>query len=323
MIYTKGEEVFSPLLCLSRILVRRFSFNIEHHGEIKMTVKKAVIPCAGMGTRFLPFTKAVPKELIPVVDKPTLQYIVEEVAASGIKDILIIDNSKKLSIERHFARDEEEEKILLSRGKAEFAKILKNVSEIANISFARQEFPSGSAGAVELAKDFVGNEPFALLFGDDLIYGEVPAVKQLIDVYDKTGKTVLGVQPVTRENVSKYSSISIVSKTDNVYYIDDIIEKPKAEEAPSLIAALGRYIVTPEVFDYIGKTPSKNGEVGITDTFSLMTKDGLCVAAEYFGRRYDTGNKNSYLEAVVEYALRNEEVGEKFCEYLKSIAKEL
>ena len=127
MIYTKGEEVFSPLLCLSRILVRRFSFNIEHHGEIKMTVKKAVIPCAGMGTRFLPFTKAVPKELIPVVDKPTLQYIVEEVAASGIKDILIIDNSKKLSIERHFARDEEEEKILLSRGKAEFAKILKNV----------------------------------------------------------------------------------------------------------------------------------------------------------------------------------------------------
>ncbi len=289
-----------------------------------MAVHKAVIPCAGMGTRFLPFTKAVPKELITVVDKPALQYIVEEVVASGITDILIIDNSKKLSIENHFAKDAEQEKLLISRGKTAEAEILKKLSELANVSFARQEFPSGSAGAVELAKDFVGNDPFALLFGDDLIYNEkTPATKQLIDVYEKVGKTVLGVQHVKKEDISKYSSISVVKQEGNIFYIDDVIEKPSPEEAPSLISALGRYIVTPEVFDYIGKTPSARGEIGITDTFRLMTKDGLCVAAEYFGRRYDTGNKSSYLEAVVEYALRDPELSGDFAEFLKRTVNSL
>lgn len=288
-----------------------------------MAVRKAVIPCAGMGTRFLPFTKAVPKELIPVVDKPALQYIVEEVANSGITDVLIITNSKKKAIERHFARDEEEENILLSRNKTPEAELLRSLSTLANISYVNQEFPSGSAGAVELAKDFVGNDPFALLFGDDLIFSEIPAIKQLVDVYDKTGKTVLGVQHVKKEDVAKYSSISVVKQEGNVYYIDDVIEKPSPEEAPSLIAALGRYIVTPDVFDYIAKTPVSRGEIGITDTFRLMTKDELCVAAEYFGRRYDTGNKSSYLEAVVEYALRDPELSVAFKDFLKRTVKTL
>lgn len=288
-----------------------------------MAVHKAVIPCAGMGTRFLPFTKAVPKELIPVVDKPALQYIVEEVANSGISDVLIITNSKKKAIERHFARDEEKENLLLSRNKTVEAELLRSLSTLANISYVNQEFPSGSAGAVELAKDFVGNDPFALLFGDDLIFSDTPAIKQLVDVYDKTGKTVLGVQYVKKEDVAKYSSISVVKQEGNVYYIDDVIEKPSPEEAPSLIAALGRYIVTPDVFDYIAKTPVLRGEIGITDTFRLMTKDGLCVAAEFFGRRYDTGNKSSYLEAVVEYALRDPELSSSFKEFLKRTVKTL
>lgn len=288
-----------------------------------MAVYKAVIPCAGMGTRFLPFTKAVPKELIPIVDKPALQYIVEEVVDSGITDILIIINSKKTSIEKHFARDEEQENILLSRNKSEDAALMEKISKLANITYAYQEFPSGSAGAVELAKDFVGNDPFALLFGDDLIYGDIPATKQLIDVYNKMGKTVLGVQHVKKEDISKYSSISIVKQEGNVYYIDDVIEKPSPEEAPSLISALGRYIVTPEVFDYIGKTPTSRGEIGITDTFRLMTKDGLCIAAEYFGRRYDTGNKASYLEAVVEYGLRDPKLSENFKDFLKRTVESL
>jgi len=219
-----------------------------------------------MGTRFLPFTKAMPKEMIPIVDTPTLQYIVKEVVDSGITDILIINNSQKTAIERHFSSANEEVELLLSRGKEREAKIISEISNLANISFVHQEFPSGSAGAVMLAKEFVNGEPFALLFGDDLIDSKVPAVKQLMDAYDKYGKTVLGVQPVLKENISKYGSISIVKQEGKVYFIDDVIEKPKTEEAPSLIAALGRYIVSPEVFDYIDKTPTVKHEVGITDT---------------------------------------------------------
>ncbi|MBR2323605.1 MAG: UTP--glucose-1-phosphate uridylyltransferase [Clostridia bacterium] len=288
-----------------------------------MQVKKAVIPCAGMGTRFLPFTKAMPKEMIPIVDTPTLQYIVKEVVDSGITDILIINNSQKTAIERHFSSANEEVELLLSRGKEREAKIISEISNLANISFVHQEFPSGSAGAVMLAKEFVNGEPFTLLFGDDLIDSKVPAVKQLIDAYDKYGKTVLGVQPVLKENISKYGSISIVKQEGKVYFIDDVIEKPKTEEAPSLIAALGRYIVSPEVFDYIDKTPTVKHEVGITDTFRLMTKDGLCIACEYEGRRYDTGNKSSYLEAVVDYALKDEELKDGFAEFLKKTVERL
>lgn len=288
-----------------------------------MKVKKAVIPCAGLGTRFLPFTKAMPKEMIPIVDTPVLQYIVEEVANSGIKDILIVNNSSKLAIEKHFEDNPKEREILLERGKEKEAQLIKNISKLANISFIHQEFPSGSAGAVSLSKDFVNNEPFALLFGDDLIYGKTPAVKQLMDAYDKYGKTVLGCQEVSYENISKYGSISIVKKEGKVFFIDDVIEKPKKEDAPSLIAALGRYIVTPEVFDYIDKTPKVNNEVGITDTFRLMTKDNLVIACLYDGRRYDTGNKNSYLEAVVEYALRRDEVKDDFKQFLIRTVKSL
>lgn len=288
-----------------------------------MRVTKAVIPCAGMGTRFLPFTKAVPKELIPIIDKPALQYIVEEVVASGITDILIIDSSKKTAIEKHFTGDLKQEELLRSRGKDEYADIIHNLGQIANITYAKQEVPSGSAGAVKLAKEFANNEPFALLFGDDLIYYQnKPPVAQLVEAYEKYQKTVIGVQPVLKENIVKYGSISFTEKKENVYFIDDIIEKPKFEEAPSYVAALGRYIVDPIVFEYIEKTSIGVGnELGITDTFQIMTKDNLCIACEYEGRRYDTGNKSSYLEAIVEYALRRDDLKDNFKNYLANIVK--
>lgn len=281
-----------------------------------MKVTKAVIPCAGLGTRFLPFTKAMPKEMIPIVDTPVLQLIIKEVVASGIKDILIINNSSKKAMESHFEDNQSLENLLISRGKEKDAKLVDDIAKMANISFVHQEFPSGSAGAVALAKDFVGNEPFALLFGDDLIYSDIPATKQLIDAYDKYGLTVLGCQEVPLEKINKYSSIAIKEKVGNCCFITDVIEKPSRLMAPSNVAALGRYIVTPEVFDYIEKTPMVSNEVGITDTFRLMTKDGLVMACIYEGRRYDTGNKNSYLEAVVDYSLRNDEVNKEFKEFL-------
>ncbi len=291
-----------------------------------MRVKKAVIPCAGLGTRFLPYTKASPKELLPIIDTPVLQLIVEEVVEAGIEEILIIDNATKVSISNHFAKNRQLESLLISRGSEGYAKQISDIASMAKFSYVQQNNPLGSAHAISLCEEFAGGEPFALLFGDDLIKspkGE-PAIGQLVKVFEKSGKTVLGCQKVDMAMIPKYSSIKIESEEDGYYMISDIMEKPSIEEAPSNIAGLGRYILTPDVFDFIRITPKGvGGEYQITDTFQIMAKRGLVCAMEYVGRRYDTGNKSSYLEAVVDYALANEELKENFEKYIKKIAENL
>ncbi|MFI3167324.1 MAG: UTP--glucose-1-phosphate uridylyltransferase [Bacillota bacterium] len=291
-----------------------------------MRIKKAVIPCAGLGTRFLPYTKACPKELLPIIDTPVLQYIVAEVCEAGIEEILIIDNQDKASIRNHFSKNEQLESFLKSRGADEYASQIASIAKMAKFSFVQQNTPLGSAHAISLCEDFANGEPFALLFGDDLIKSEVgnPAIGQLAKAYEKTGKTVIGCQQVAMDVISKYSSIKIKSKQDEIYFISDIIEKPNEEDAPSNIAGLGRYILTPDVFDFIKITPKGiGGEFQITDTFQLMAKKDLVCAVEYQGRRYDTGNKASYLEAVVDFALESEQLGENFKNYIKKVAENL
>ncbi len=291
-----------------------------------MKVKKAVIPCAGLGTRFLPYTKACPKEMLPIIDTPVLQLIVEEIVAAGITDILIIDNQRKQTIKGHFDKDATLEEFLISRGGNGYAQMISEISSLANFSYVQQEVPLGSAHAISLCEEFAAGEPFALLFGDDLIKTEgAGATAQLCEVFERTNKTVIGCQSVAMENIPKYSSVAITSTDEfGVHTISDIIEKPDACDAPSNIAGLGRYVLAADVFDYIKKTPTgAGGEYQITDTFQLMAKDGLVVAFEYAGRRYDTGNKSSYLEAVVDYALANEELSDAFKEYIKKVAEKL
>lgn len=289
-------------------------------------VQKAIIPCAGLGTRFLPYTKACPKELLPIIDTPVLQLIIEEVVAAGVTEILIIDNDEKAAIKNHFSKNEKLEGILSQRGADEYAAIVKSIPQMANFSFVKQNNPLGSAHAVSLCEEFAAGEPCALLFGDDLILSPEgkPAIGQLAAVYNKTGKTVIGCQKVAMEMIPKYSSIKVEREEDGVYFISDIIEKPSVEAAPSNIAGLGRYILSPDVFDFIRKTPAGiGGEFQITDTFQIMAKQGLVCAMEYEGRRYDTGNKSSYLEAVVDYALADEALSENFKKYIKKVAEKL
>lgn len=292
-----------------------------------VTIKKAVIPCAGLGTRFLPYTKNMPKELLPIVDTPVLEYIVREVVEAGITDILIIDNKNKKAIEGYFAEDKPLEDFLKSRGADKFAKIVSQTSKIANFTFTAQEVPTGSAHAIALCKDWACGEPFALLFGDDLVKSDKgdPAIGQLCEMYQKHQKTVIGCQEVSLDVIDKYSSVEI-SKTHECggFDIAKIVEKPKKEEAPSNIAGLGRYVLSPEVFDYIDKTPvGAGGEYQLTDTFGLMASDGKLCGMNYRGRRYDTGNKASYLEAVVDFALESPEYAKDFASYIKKIAKTL
>ncbi|MFI3164448.1 MAG: UTP--glucose-1-phosphate uridylyltransferase [Bacillota bacterium] len=291
-----------------------------------MKVTKAVIPCAGLGTRFLPYTKACPKELLPIIDTPVLQLIVSEIVQAGITDILIIDNDQKTAISSHFLKNERLEGILTERGASSYASQVAEIAEMANFHFVEQNNPLGSAHAVSLCEEFACGEPVALLFGDDLIVSPngKPAIGQLMEIYEKTDKTVIGCQKVAMENIPKYSSINITKDCGDYYEISGIVEKPAIEDAPSDIAGLGRYILSPEIFDYIRKTEKgAGGEYQITDSFEMMAQKGLVVAMEYEGRRYDTGNKSSYLEAVVDFALANEELSGNFKEYIKKVAEKL
>lgn len=291
-----------------------------------MKVTKAVIPCAGLGTRFLPYTKACPKELLPIIDTPVLQLIVSEIVEAGITDILIIDNDQKTAISSHFLKNERLEGILTERGASGYASQVAEIAKMANFHFVQQNNPLGSAHAVSLCEEFAAGEPVALLFGDDLIVSPKgkPAIGQLMEIYEKTDKTVIGCQKVALENIPKYSSIKITKDCGDYYDISGIVEKPAMEDAPSDIAGLGRYILSPEIFDYIRKTEKgAGGEYQITDSFEMMAQNGLVVAMEYAGRRYDTGNKSSYLEAVVDFALASEELSGNFKEYIKKVAEKL
>lgn len=285
-------------------------------------IRKAVIPAAGFGTRFLPETKAMPKEMLPIVDKPTIQYIVEEIRASGIEQILIISGHAKRAIEDHFDSSPELEQHLYESGKMDLLREVRKVASV-KIHYTRQQYMRGLGDAILYAKDFIDGEPFGVILGDDVVYnanGE-PALRQLMDQYEKTGGTVIGCQVVRPEMVSSYGIVDGKPTDDpNLLKVKDMIEKPSMEEAPSRFAALGRYVITPEVFEVLEQTkPGKGGEIQLTDALRVMARNGSVYAYNFTGKRYDTGNKLGYLKATVEFALRRPDLGPQFREYLKKL----
>ena len=295
-------------------------------------IRKAVIPAAGLGTRVLPATKAQPKEMLVIVDKPALQYLVEELVEAGIEEILIITGRNKVSIENHFDYSYELEKTLEEKEKKDLLKVVNNISEMSNIYYVRQKKPLGLGHAISCAEAFVGDEPFVVLLGDDIIYadidkGQSPVTKQLVEKYNELqGGTILGVQEVPHENVSKYGIIKPLKQIDEkTVAVEDFIEKPSVDEAPSNLAALGRYVLEPEIFSYLKRTkPGKGGEIQLTDAILAMKNDGEKLYAYNFdGLRYDTGDKFGMFVANVEFGLRHEELKDKVKDYLKDLVEKL
>lgn len=286
-------------------------------------IRKAVIPAAGLGTRFLPATKACPKEMLPIVDKPTIQYIIEEALASGITEILIVTSSTKRAIEDHFDRSPELEANLAEHNKDELLQLVQEIADI-DIHFIRQKEAKGLGHAILCAKAFVGSEPFAVLLGDDVVCNDdYPCLKQLIDVYAAVGGSVLGCQTVPQEKVSAYGIVdSVRTDKERIFRVKDMVEKPAVNEAPSRLAVLGRYIITPEIFTILENTaPGRGGEIQLTDALKVLAQRQAMYAYDFVGRRYDVGDKQGYLEAMVEYAMRREDLRDKFLAYLQGIVK--
>lgn len=288
-------------------------------------VTKAIIPAAGLGTRVLPATKAQPKEMLVIVDKPSLQYIVEELVESGITDIVIVTGRNKNSIEDHFDFSYELENTLRKDGKMDLLKKVDDISSMANIYYVRQNHPLGLGHAILKAKSFIGDEPFIIALGDDIVHNpEAPVAKQLIDTYNKYGSSVIGVQEVKKEDVSKYGVVKPSNTLDeNTVEMVDFVEKPSVEEAPSNLACLGRYLLSADIFDYLEKTEAgKGGEIQLTDAILKMLKDDKKVIAYNFkGKRYDIGNKIGLLKANIEFGLRNPETKDDLIEFLKNEIK--
>lgn len=285
-----------------------------------MKVKKAIIPAAGLGTRFLPATKAQPKEMLPIVDKPTIQYIIEEAVNSGIEDILIITGRNKKAIEDHFDKSIELEKNLEEHGKTELLKMVRDISNMVNIHYIRQKEPNGLGQAIYCAKTFVNNEPFAVLLGDDVVYSDKPCLLQLMEIYEEFESSILGVQEVDVNEVNKYGIVSGEKIRNNLYSVENLIEKPTKENAPSNVAILGRYIIKPEIFEFLENAkPGAGGEIQLTDALNELAKNDKMYAYIFEGKRYDVGDKLGFLKANVEYALRKDELKDEFREYLKSI----
>lgn len=293
-------------------------------GDIIMKVKKAVIPAAGLGTRFLPATKAQPKEMLPIVDKPTIQHIIEEAVASGIEEILIITGRNKRAIEDHFDKSVELEQQLKDTGKKDMLEMVEDISNMAEIYYIRQKEPKGLGHAINCARTFVGDEPFAVMLGDDVVYGDKPCLKQLIECYNEYKTTILGVQQVAREDVYKYGIVEGKHIENNVYKVKDLIEKPDVDEAPSNIAILGRYIITPKIFEILSTIePGKGGEIQLTDALKKLSLQEAIYAYDFEGRRYDVGDKLGFLEATIEFALRKDEIKNDFEKYILGIAEQI
>ena len=289
-----------------------------------MKIKKAIIPAAGLGTRFLPATKAQPKEMLPIVDKPTIQYIVEEAVQSGIEDILIITGRNKRAIEDHFDKSVELELELKKKNQESLLSLVEDISNMVNIHYIRQKEPKGLGHAIYCAKSFVGNEPFAVLLGDDVVDAEVPVLKQMIEQFERYNCTIIGVQEVPEEDVHKYGIVSGTFIEDRLYKVNDLIEKPRREEAPSNIAILGRYIITPRIFEILENTPpGRGGEIQLTDALKTLLNYEAIYAYNFIGKRYDVGDKLGYLMATVEYALKREDLREPFRRYLITIVQDL
>ncbi len=280
---------------------------------------KAVIPAAGFGTRFLPATKAQPKEMLPVYDKPTIQYVVEEAVASGIDDILIITGRNKRAIEDHFDRTLELESALKNSGKDRYLKQIVDISDLANIYFIRQKEQRGLGDAILCAKNFVGGEAFAVLLGDTITIGSPPCTKQLMDIYDDRKGTVIAVEKVAPEKIPHYGIIK-GRKTDSTYEIDDLVEKPSPEEAPSDLGIIGRYVLTPQIFDHLEcVSPGFGNEIQLTDALKLLRDEQAIFAYEFKGKRYDIGTKLDWLKSSLEIALGNDEIKDELTEYLKNL----
>lgn len=285
-----------------------------------MKVRKAVFPAAGLGTRFLPVTKAIPKEMLPLVDKPLIQYCVEEAIASGIEDVIIITGRGKTAIEDHFDTSKELEVLLEEKGKKDLLKMVRDISNLVRFSYTRQKEALGLGHAILCAKDLVGNEPFAVFLGDDIIDSNVPAMQQMVEIYKKYRHSVLAVQRVPKENISSYGVIKGESVEDRVFRVSDMVEKPRAEEAPSDLAVIGRYILTPDIFEYLENTkPGKGGEIQLTDALRSMALRHPVYALEFEGERYDAGDKLGFLKANVSLALKRDDLRDDFVEFLKGL----
>ena len=274
-------------------------------------VRKAVIPAAGLGTRFLPATKAIPKEMIPIIDKPMIQYIIEECVGAGIEDIILITARGKDSILDHFDHSFEVEESLREKNKKDLLEVTEHASKLANIIAIRQKTPMGLGHAVLTARQAVGNEPFAVLLGDDLIVSKVPCIKQLIDIYEERQTSVIGVMEVPRKEVSKYGIVGGKNLSDKLVKVDQMVEKPSPENAPSQLACPGRYVLSPRVFDFIEQTkPGKGGEIQLTDALARLATDEGLLAYLFDGRRYDTGDKLGFIEATVAFALQRPDLAD-------------
>ena len=285
-----------------------------------MKVTKAIIPAAGFGSRMLPISKSIPKEMLPIVDKPALQYIVEEAVAAGIEDILIVTSRGKGVIEDYFDRMPELEQVLSRQGKQDYLESVIRTSRLANISFIRQPEINGLANAVFAGRSFAGDDPFMVLYGDDVIISEVPVTKQLMDAYDEFRLPVLGIQEVEERYISLYSSMKVGRIRDNIYRVEDMMEKPGIDRYFSLYAILGRCLLTPDIFDIIAsQKPGAGGEVQLTDAIRTIAASTGCIGVDFDGRRYDIGNKVGYLKANVELGLMNPETADAFKSYLASL----
>ena len=283
-------------------------------------IKKAVIPAAGLGTRFLPATKSMPKEMLPLLNKPAIQFVVEEAIASGIEDILIITGRGKRAIEDYFDSSPELESHLLQNEKYELLKEVKDISSLANIYYVRQKEPKGLGDAILKAEKHVGDEPFAVLLGDDIIKGNVPCIKQLTNLFEKYNKSIIAVEEVPKEKVSSYGMIKGREIEDLTYLIEDIIEKPDVEETPSNIATVGRYVLAPEIFDCIKETkPGSGNEIQLTDSIRILKAQQEVYAYKFQGKRHDVGDKIGYIKTIIDYALEHAELKEEIERYLQRI----
>lgn len=283
-------------------------------------VKKAIIPAAGLGTRFLPATKAMPKEMLPIVDKPTIQYIIEEAVASGIEDIIIVTGKGKRAIEDHFDNSFELEQNLIEKGKFELLSEVQKSSQMADIHYIRQKEPKGLGHAIWCARKFIGNEPFAVLLGDDIVQAEKPCLKQLIDQYERYQASVLGVQKVPMEEVSRYGIVNGNEIGERFFSVNSLVEKPKMEEAPSNLAIMGRYILNPRIFDILGdQGPGAGGEIQLTDAIAGLNRYEAVYAYDFEGTRHDVGEKMGFIQTTIEFALQKEELRSDLLNYLSAV----
>ena len=289
-----------------------------------MKVRKAIIPAAGLGTRFLPATKAQPKEMLPIVDKPTIQYIIEEAVASGIEDILIITGRNKRAIEDHFDKSFELESILKEKNQQSLLEMVEGISNLADIYYIRQGEAKGLGHAIYCARKFIGDEPFAVLLGDDIVDSEKPCLGQLMAIYDEVGTSVLGTQHVAADQVNKYGIVDYLQERERLYRVRDLVEKPAVADAPSTLAILGRYIITPEIFTILSETkPGSGQEIQLTDALQVLSKQQEMFAYQFEGIRYDVGDRMGYLKATVDFALKRDDISGEFSQYLREISAKI